>query len=186
MKSKQIISPFPDNISRELFGAYISGFVDGEGCFALGINSTTQTPIARFLIQLRSDDVAVLKLVQSYFQCGVVSVSGRKAYYMVVRLCYLSDIIVPHFEKFPLFAKKKRDLSIWKNAVSLAATVSSRKRKRFSTTSRAVKKWTSEEHRRFCSLINDLRNVRKFEECQYTKNQLSDSPGIFLFDAESA
>src|SRR5262245_22266687 len=76
MAARQSIPPFPDDIGREQFGHWVSDFVDGEGRFFLGqyrhsagyINSN-----AFFQLSLRADDLSTLKLIQSYWGCGVIS-----------------------------------------------------------------------------------------------------------------
>ncbi len=41
----------------------------------------------------------------------------------------LANIIVPHFDKFPLFAKKKNDYAIWREAVLFIYSVFLRERR---------------------------------------------------------
>jgi hypothetical protein len=121
-----IIPPFPDSIDRVFFGSWMSGFVAGEGTFAL--NTVTHRVSghkygrASFSICIREDDEAVLRLIRSYWQCGTMHQMRRFKYsrsrpawvFCVTRSNHLRDIVAPHFERYPLVAKKARDFEIWK------------------------------------------------------------------------
>lgn len=125
-----MIEPFPSDIDRTTFGAWLSGFVDGEGCFylALAKGRYCRTPKAEMAIQLRVDDAPVLRLIQSFWQCGrlnnVVHLRGVRL--TVSKIKDLSRIVVPHFDRFPLFAKKRKDFVIWKKAVEMLDQINDR------------------------------------------------------------
>lgn len=57
----QTIAPFPTTIDRDVFGAWLSGFTDGEGCFHLSLVKGKETGglKAEFILQLRVDDADV-------------------------------------------------------------------------------------------------------------------------------
>ncbi len=166
------LPPFPKDISKEMFGAHISGFVSGEGCFCLYLipkpkrKSKTghKSPAAELLIRLRSDDIEILKLIRSYFQCGNVRVStnGKVAVWAVSKIRQLVDIIIPHFEKFPMFAKKQRDFLIWKQAVTMMGQINLRKQTNLDGHKSSRTKWTKQEHEKFREMKNSLHAIRKF------------------------
>lgn len=167
------ISPFPDNINRSTFGQWLSGFVDGEGCFLLHHSRTTNQSVVRFALQLRSDDWQVLKLIQSFWGCGKLfaakdkSKSKPRTMFLVCSVDHLEKIVVPHFEEYPLFAKKSRDFMIWKQGVHLVYQISLRPRRAVSTGPKSIrghmKTWTNAEKSDFISLCQSLKQQRRFE-----------------------
>lgn len=127
------------NIDKDSFGHWLSGFVDGEGCFGIycyGKKKGSEFDFGllsfEFSIQLREDDRDILEEIQRYFNCGTIAEGSRRKARAEgkvnardqVKFCCrkVSDIvgiIVPNFNKYPLRAKKKSDFEIWKRAVLL-------------------------------------------------------------------
>ena len=127
------IPPFPVDVDRVAFGHWISGFTDGEGCFRLGFHRhrkdrTFVRPMARFAIEVRFDDRAILEEIRSYWRCGQIYLGQRNrshnmsAVLSVVRIAEMARIIVPHFLTYPLRAKKQRDFEIWRLGVEMVAS----------------------------------------------------------------
>lgn len=162
-----LILPFPETIDRNSFGWYLSGFTDGEGCFALLLDTRTDgkqpTPYASFAINLRRDDDGILKLTQSYFQCGSL-VYGKTRNLCSLRFRTLQElpVVLHHFENFPLFAKKRKDFVVWRDGVKLLLAVS-KKRQIRSQRHGSSYKWTEDEYNFFVSLKDELEQGRKFE-----------------------
>ena len=143
-KSQSIIAPFPEHIDRRDFGNWLSGFADGEGCFLLGTHQRKRTGRssevactklgARFSIRLRADDVDALKLIQSYFGCGVITCHDRstaghpQCTFTMHTYRDLAQLVISHFVSHPLFAKKRHDFTVWKEGVELAFAVSKRQK----------------------------------------------------------
>lgn len=109
---------------------YIAGFVDGEGCFALKFrrdirHKRPNKPVyfywdIEFAIVLRSDDKQILEKIQKTMNCGKISLDKRNtARYSVNDIHDLSNKIVPFFKKYRLYAKKKFDFILWKEAVKI-------------------------------------------------------------------
>ncbi len=177
--------PFPADIDRDAFGHWLSGFVDGEGFFTLGVNTHSYkhkngirkyvpvaTPWSRFGITLRADDYAVIDLIQSYWGCGMCNFRerGRTAktndcpQYQIrlAKIESLANVLIPHFDMYPLFAKKRRDYAIWKEATLLIRTVQCRRSRHFMVGHGQHPKWTLDERDRFNSLSAALVSVRKY------------------------
>lgn len=165
------IEPFPFNIDRDKFGHYISGFVDGEGSFGLCQYDKGKYFLSKadFFLGVRADDIVVLKLIQSYWQCGSIYIgkpnisvknANPLAAYRIQRANELVKIVVPHFEKYPLYAKKKRDFEIWKEGVKLQYQIKTRKYRMQPVGKGRMPQWTQEDMARFTYLINSLRDVR--------------------------
>ena len=172
--SHRTIPPFPGDINRDAFGHWLSGFVDGEGCFDLAIHrpgsSAGGTGSARLSIGLRSDDSEILGQIQSFWQCGVKLYDPRegkpgrsKSVLQIVRTDDLVNVIVPHFNAFPLRAKKRRDFVIWREAVVLLHRILKRKRKRRPIGYGQLPKWTLEERAEFRSIWESLKAIRNFK-----------------------
>lgn len=109
---------------------YISGFVDGEGCFALKFRRDVRhdrpnKPIyfywgIEFAIMLKADDAGILEAIKYTLDCGKISINkSGGARYAVNKIDDLLGKIVPFFEKHPLYAKKRFDFDLWKEAVNL-------------------------------------------------------------------
>ncbi len=165
--TKDTIPDFPSSIDRDVFGAWLSGFVDGEGCFhlALGKGGCCLTLKAEIIIQLRVDDAHILGLIRSFWKCGrlnnVVHLRGVRL--TVSRIKQLSRIVVPHFEHFPLFAKKRNDFVIWREAVMLLDKINDRPYRVRHDGRGGLPKCSSEEHTLFVSLKQKLQDGRKLK-----------------------
>ena len=91
---------------------WIVGFVDGEGCFHVGINrhsdlKTGYQVLPEFTVVQHSRDVQVLHALKAHFGCGVVrSNHGDRMAYRVRSLEHLVERILPFFIEHPLKTKK--------------------------------------------------------------------------------
>ncbi len=94
---------------------WITGFVDGEGCFHVGINTHEEMTagyqvLPEFTVVQHERDVQILYALKDYFECGVVRVNhGDRMAYRVRKFKNLRDNIVPFFMKHPLKTKKNVD-----------------------------------------------------------------------------
>ena len=98
-----------------LHSEWITGFVDGEGCFHVGINVHKEMiagyqVLPEFTVVQHERDVQVLHALKDYFGCGVVRLNcGNQMVYRVRKLRDLLDVIAPFFMKHPLKTKKNVD-----------------------------------------------------------------------------
>lgn len=121
------------------------------------------TPCASFTINLRRDDDGILKLMQSFFQCGkIVYGKTRNMCNLRFRTMVELAIVVKHFDNFSLLAKKKRDYSIWREGVTLLLRVAERKQIR--SRGYSSYKWSLEEFAEFMVIKEELQAIRKFVE----------------------
>lgn len=187
------ITPFPSDIDRIEFGHWLSGFTDGEGCFLLYLAKNRNRGMrcrARFKIGLRRDDSPVLRTVQSYWGTGSVT-NFRKGTmpnakpavaYAVTSIHDLQNIVIPHFERFPLRAKKRRDFLVWRTGVDLIARIG--RRTPISNGRGRCARWLPEERDAFIALCAQLKMVRKydFHETPISTTPIPRRPNLVLFD----
>ncbi len=109
----------------KLDAQWITGFVDGEGCFHVGINSHSEMiagfqVLPEFTVVQHERDVQVLHALKAHFGCGVVRVnhSDRMAY-RVRSLKHLLEHIVPFFVKHPLKTRKNVDFQKFRDVLLL-------------------------------------------------------------------
>jgi len=119
--SKAIIS---DSSKLELNPYYITGFTDGEGCFYVGLYSDSNYKTgyrvkACFQIGLHKKDLPLLEQIQSYF--GVGKITKLAAESVQFRVTSLEDlnVIVNHFDAYPLLTDKQSDYLLFKEVISL-------------------------------------------------------------------
>lgn len=113
---KKVLSPW-----------FITGFSDAEGSFVVTILKNPRYKIgwnvqARFQIKLHEKDRALLLLIQNYFDnIGYISKINDTSTveFRVSKIGSLNNIIIPHFEKYPLISNKYKDFIIFKQIVSL-------------------------------------------------------------------
>jgi hypothetical protein len=102
--------------SREFLSAYISGYVDGEGCFTVSISPRAKL-LARWEVRpslsvsQNRDRAEVLHALQTYFGCGSIRPdrSDKTLKWETRRLEDLLERVIPHFVRFPLLSGKRLD-----------------------------------------------------------------------------
>ena len=105
--------------------SYISGFVDGEGCFYVGINphpemSSRHQVLPEFTVVQHRRDIQLLHALKAFFECGVVRVNhGERWAFRVRRFEHLKAVIVPFFERHPLRSKKQVDFLKFRDVIRL-------------------------------------------------------------------
>jgi len=107
----------------KLDAEWITGFVDGEGCFFVGINKHSEMTagyqvLPEFTVVQHERDVQLLHALKKYFGCGVVRTNhGDRMAYRVRGKNHLLERIVPFFEKHPLKSKKRLDFAKFRRAL---------------------------------------------------------------------
>ncbi len=96
--------------------AYISGFVDGEGCFTVSFSPRRKLLVGwevrpSFSASQNAERADVLFLMERYFGCGSIRPdrSDRTLKYEVRAIADLTARILPHFERHPLQSQKQAD-----------------------------------------------------------------------------
>ena len=111
--------------SQRLDAQWVVGFVDGEGCFYVGVNPHPEMKAAyqvlpEFTVVQHERDVQILYALKEFFGCGVVrrNHADRMAY-RVRSITHLYERILPFFEKHPLKTKKHVDFLKFRDIVNL-------------------------------------------------------------------
>ena len=109
----------------KLDAQWITGFVDGEGCFHVGINPHEEMTagyqvLPEFTVVQHERDAQVLFALKAYFGCGVVRTNhGDRMAYRVRGVKHLLERIVPFFVKHPLKTKKNVDFLKFRDVLIL-------------------------------------------------------------------
>lgn len=104
---------------------WIVGFVDGEGCFHVGINPHKEMTagyqvLPEFTVVQHKRDVQVLHALKSFFGCGVVRPNhGDRMSYRVRGQEHLAERIIPFFEKHQLKTQKRLDFELFRDVLQL-------------------------------------------------------------------
>jgi len=74
-----------------------------------------------FAINLHIKDLELLNRIQSFFGVGGISIKSDKnsAQYHVSGIPDLVNVIIPHFDKYPLLTKKREDFELFKLIIEL-------------------------------------------------------------------
>ena len=96
--------------------SYISGYVDGEGCFTVSFSPRAKLRMGwevrpSFSVSQNADRAEVLEAIQAHFGCGGLRPdrSDNTLKYEVRDLGNLLAKVIPHFEQYPLMSGKRRD-----------------------------------------------------------------------------
>jgi len=102
--------------SREFLLAYISGYVEGEGCFTISISPRAKLAVGwevrpSLSVSQNGDRAEVLQLIQAYFGCGSIRPdrSDKTLKWETRRLEDILVRVIPHFERYPLLSGKRFD-----------------------------------------------------------------------------
>jgi hypothetical protein len=99
----------------ELDAGWVTGFVDGEGCFHVSINPQPEMTagyqvLPEFTVVQHERDVQLLYALKAFFGCGVVRKNhGNRMAYRVRGKEHLLQTIIPFFMQHPLKSKKNVD-----------------------------------------------------------------------------
>jgi LAGLIDADG endonuclease len=102
--------------SREFLSAYISGYVDGEGCFTVSISPRAKLRAGwevrpSFSVSQNGDRAEVIHAIAAYFGCGSIRPdhSDSTVKWETRRLDHIVERVIPHFIRYPLMSGKRGD-----------------------------------------------------------------------------
>jgi hypothetical protein len=93
--------------------SWVTGFVDGEGCFSISVHQNPMAPfgwqlLPSFQVSQHEDSVNVLNALNMFFGVGRVRRKSKLSNVFVFQTygcIQLQQFIIPHFEKYPLVVK---------------------------------------------------------------------------------
>lgn len=106
--------------------SYISGFVDGEGCFCVSFQPSVRHRFGweirpSFSVSQNEDRAEVLHIIKEFWKCGSIRPdrSDRTLKYEVRNVSELVGKVIPHFERYPLISSKQREFLAFKKICEL-------------------------------------------------------------------
>ena len=120
--SKQFRTFTTNSLVKYLNPWFITGFADAEGSFMISVINRSDTNTKRvkysFVIGLHEKDKLILELIKSTLGVGNVYLSSGKCYYTAESLNDV-QIIIDHFNKYPLVTAKKLDFDLFKRCFEI-------------------------------------------------------------------
>lgn len=109
-------------LSMQLNEWFITGLVEGEGCFSISFNFREKLNVKietrpSFSLSLNKRDLNLIKALHEFFKCGSVRFSrSDQTYKFEVRsIDDLIKIIIPHFKNFPLQGDKLDNFTLFED-----------------------------------------------------------------------
>ena len=100
--------------------SYISGYVDGEGCFCVCFTPSKRHKFGwevrpSFSVSQNADRSELLYEIQKLWECGFIRPdrSDSTLKFEVRRIVDLVEKVLPHFRDFPLLTSKQRDVELF-------------------------------------------------------------------------
>ena len=122
--SKKVVQRSCSQGDSELNPMWVTGFVDGEGCFTVSVNKSQELKVGwqvkpSFKIGLHEKDKAVLEGIKNFLRVGHVTRQGPKAVQLRVQSIKELKVILEHFYKFPLISKKRADFLLLMQVIEI-------------------------------------------------------------------
>ena len=100
--------------------SYISGYVDGEGCFTISISPRPTLRVGwevrpSLSVSQNGDRDEVLLAIQEHFGCGTIRPdrSDKTVKWEIRSLPLLIERVIPHFKQYPLLSGKRTDFELF-------------------------------------------------------------------------
>jgi len=106
---------------------FVTGFTDAEGTFVLGFTKSNDYRMgyhitAIYKIAMHKKDHDLLYSIKNFFGVGKITNHGENTIQYLVRSLADLEIILSHFEKYPLLSEKWGDYKLFKQGVELIKT----------------------------------------------------------------
>jgi hypothetical protein len=98
--------------------------LDGEACFLVNIYKSNKHEAgwgarATFQVGLHKKDLPILKSIKDYFGVGNISIKANGCAVFYVQAIKDLDVILNHFNNYPLITKKHADYLLFNMAINL-------------------------------------------------------------------
>jgi hypothetical protein len=107
----------PALIPRTVLATYVSGFVDGEGCFCVSFQPSRRHRFGwevrpSFSVSQNADRSELLRVLMEAWECGSIRPdrSDKTLKFEVRKLEDLVNRVLPHFRTNPLISSKQQDV----------------------------------------------------------------------------
>src|ERR1700688_2145787 len=127
--SKQLNKQYYSTLSKsslnnKLYPWFITGFSDAEGCFSFAIKPDAKSKLKwrtspLFVIKLHIKDIAILELIKNTLMVGKIRKNGQNSVQYVVESIKELQVIVDHFNKYPLVTEKASDFLIFRQCFKI-------------------------------------------------------------------
>ena len=114
--------------SKRNIAEYISGYIDGEGCFSVSFSRRPKLLVGwetkpSFSVSQNYDRAEVINLVQNFLGCGYIrrDYSDRTLKLEVRCLDDLVKKVIPHFKKYPMLSSKQKDFLLFAKICAMVA-----------------------------------------------------------------
>ena len=147
--------------------SYISGFVDGEGCFCVSFQPSRRHRLGwearpSFSVSQNADRAQLLYEIQKKWECGYIRPdrSDKTLKFEVRNVQDLATKVLPHFRKFPLLSAKQSDVQQFELVCSMIARGEHRTRDGFEQIVKAAMKMNSSGKRKYIGseILNSLQS----------------------------
>jgi LAGLIDADG endonuclease. len=103
---------------------FITGFTDAEACFSIGIRpdaklKTKWRVLPVFIIKLHKKDLTILELIKNTLLVGKIRTNGVDSVQYVVESFKELQVILNHFDTYPLVTAKLSDYLIFKQCLEI-------------------------------------------------------------------
>ena len=107
---------------------FLTGFTDGEGCFMLSMGLCPRNNKYKvgwrvkvcFQIEIHQKDNALLEQIKNFFDKGNLFIpKERESVKFLVQSVKDLQVIIDHFDNYPLITQKRADYELFKQAVEL-------------------------------------------------------------------
>ena len=111
-------------LNNKLNPWFITGFADAEGCFSFAIKPDAKSKLKwrtspRFIIKLHIKDIAILELIRNTLMVGKIRTNGINSVQYVVESIQELQVIVNHFNNYPLVTAKASDYLIFRQCFEI-------------------------------------------------------------------
>ena len=103
---------------------FITGFTDGEGNFLISVTKNNKSSIGFkvalfFSIGIHVKDKSLLQKIRNLLSVGTIYKLGEQSIQLKVFSVKDLNIIINHFDKFPLKTKKRSEYELWKQVFNI-------------------------------------------------------------------
>jgi hypothetical protein len=116
---------YEKNLSLKPDPDFITGLTESEGSFSVSIPKDTRAKFKRnvglrYKITMLSNELTLLKMVESFFACGILSENKNGSVDFLIRdISSIRDKVLPHFLNHPLRGTKHLDFLSFKEAFTI-------------------------------------------------------------------